>query len=133
MTDEPAKPTEPAPSTPKPEEPEAETVKLIDFDTFLGVDLRTAEVISAEAHPNADRLLVLRVRLGDEERQLVAGIKGHYELEDLVGRTVVVVANLKPARLRGVDSQGMILAVRDGDRVILVSPESPSASGLRVS
>ena len=106
---------------------------MITIDDFAKVDLRTAEVLAAEAHPNADRLLVLRIRLGEEERQLVAGIRAFYAPEDLVGKTIVVVANLQPAMLRGVESQGMLLAVRDGDDVKVLRPDGDVASGLRVS
>lgn len=106
---------------------------MISIDDFAKVDLRTAEVTAAEAHPDADRLLVLKVRLGEEERQIVAGIRAHYEPEALVGKTIVIVANLEPAKLRGVESQGMLLAVRDGDRVVVLSSDAPVASGLRVS
>lgn len=106
---------------------------MITIDDFAKVELRTAEVLAAEAHPNADRLLVLRVRVGEEERQIVAGIRGHYEPEALVGKTLVIVANLEPAQLRGVESQGMLLAVRDGDRVVTLTSETPVASGLRVT
>ena len=84
---------------------------------------------AAEPHPNADRLLVLRVDLGGEERQIVAGIRAHYAPETLVGRQVVVVANLEPAMLRGVESQGMLLAASSGDRVVLVRPDEPVAAG----
>lgn len=106
---------------------------MITIDDFAKVELRTAEVLSAEAHPNADRLLVLRIKVGEEERQLVAGIRAHYEPEALVGKTVVIVANLQPATLRGVESQGMLLAVKDGDRVCVLSPDGAVASGLQVS
>jgi methionyl-tRNA synthetase len=106
---------------------------MITIDDFAKVELRTAEVVSAEAHPNADRLLVLKVRVGEEERQIVAGIRAHYEPEALVGKTIVIVANLQPAELRGVESQGMLLAVRDADRVVVLSSDAPVASGLRVS
>jgi len=106
---------------------------VITIDDFAKVELRTAEVLSAEAHPNADRLLVLRIKVGEEERQLVAGIRAHYEPEALVGKTVVIVANLQPATLRGVESQGMLLAVKDGDRVCVLSPDGAVASGLQVS
>ena len=106
---------------------------MITIDDFAKVELRTAEVVSAEAHPNADRLLVLKVRVGEEERQIVAGIRAHYEPEALVGKTIVIVANLQPVELRGVESQGMLLAVRDADRVVVLSSDAPVASGLRVS
>jgi len=105
----------------------------ITIDDFARVDLRTAQVLSAEPHPNADRLLVLRIRLGDEERQLVAGIRPWYAPEALVGKTIIVVANLQPATLRGIESQGMLLAVRDEGGVRVLTPDGPVASGLRVS
>lgn len=106
---------------------------MITIDDFKKVDLRTAEVLAAEPHPNADRLLVLRIRLGEEERQLVAGIRAWYPPESLVGKTVIVVANLQPATLRGVESQGMLLAVTDESGVRVLTPDGPVASGLRVS
>ncbi len=106
---------------------------MITIDDFAKVELRTAEVLSVEEHPNADRLLVLRIRLGEEERRLVAGIRAHYAPDELVGKTIIVVANLQPAMLRGVESQGMLLAVRDGDAVHVLTPDSSVASGLRVS
>ena len=77
--------------------------------------LRAAEVIGAERVPKTDKLLKLRLRLGDAERTVVSGIAEHYAPEDLVGRMLVVVANLKPAKLRGIVSQGMILAAEDED------------------
>ena len=109
---------------------------MITIDDFAKVDLRTAEVLSAEAHPNADRLLVLKVRVGEEERQIVAGIRAHYEAEALVGKTIVVVANLQPVTLRGVESQGMLLAVSDPakERVVVLTTEQTGVpSGWRVS
>ena len=107
---------------------------MISFDDWQKIELKTAEVVSVEVHPDADRLLVIRVRLGDdEERQLVAGIRGHYEPEQLVGKTVVVLANLEPAMLRGVESQGMILAVKDGDRVVVLTTDGPAAPGLSIT
>ena len=106
---------------------------MITIDDFAKVELRTARVVSAEAHPNADRLLVLQIEVGEEKRQLVAGIRGHYEPEELVGKTLVIVANLEPAKLRGIESQGMLLAVSDGDRVVVLTTEKETATGLRVT
>ena len=102
---------------------------MITIDQFRALDLRVGTVRAAEPHPNADRLLLLRVDLGTEERQLVAGIRAHYDPAALVGRQVVVVANLEPAKLRGVESQGMVLAVSDGDRVVLLRPDDPVMPG----
>ncbi|TMA68734.1 MAG: methionine--tRNA ligase subunit beta [Deltaproteobacteria bacterium] len=102
---------------------------MITIDQFRALDLRVGTVRAAEPHPNADRLLLLRIDLGTEERQLVAGIRAHYDPAALVGRQVVVVANLEPAQLRGVESQGMVLAVSDGDRVVLLRPDDPVMPG----
>jgi methionyl-tRNA synthetase len=102
---------------------------VITIDQFRALELRVGTVRAAEPHPNADRLLVLRVDLGGEERQLVAGIRAHYEPAALVGRQVVVVANLEAARLRGVESQGMVLAASDGERVVLLEPDAPVPPG----
>jgi methionine--tRNA ligase beta chain len=101
----------------------------ITIDQFRGLELRVGTVKTAEPHPNADRLLVLHVDLGTEERQIVAGIRAHYDPAALVGRQVVVVANLEPAKLRGVESQGMVLAAADGERVVLVRPDDTVTTG----
>lgn len=106
---------------------------MITIDDFSRIDLRIATVLSAEAHPNADRLVVLKVDLGDERRQLVAGIRKHYEPAELVGKRIVVVANLQPATLRGIESQGMILAASDEEgRLSLVTPEKEVNIGAKV-
>jgi methionine--tRNA ligase beta chain len=105
----------------------------ISLDEFRAVDLRIATITAAAPHPNADRLVVLTIDLGGEQRQLVAGIRLHYAPEDLVGKQIVVVANLQPATLRGVESQGMLLAASDGDgRLALVIPEKPVTAGAQV-
>jgi methionyl-tRNA synthetase len=106
--------------------------ETIGIEEFRRIELRIATVTAAEAHPNADRLLVVRVDLGGEERRVVAGIRSHYRPEDLVGRQVVVVANLAPAMLRGVESQGMILAAADGDRMVILGPTDRVPSGAPV-
>jgi methionyl-tRNA synthetase len=102
---------------------------MITIEKFREMELRVGTVVAAEAHPNADRLLVLRVSIGTEERQVVAGIRAHYEAAALVGRQVIVVANLEPAKLRGVESQGMVLAAADGERVVLLRPDEAVAAG----
>ena len=109
-----------------------EGVTKISIDEFGKIELRVATVKAAEPHPKADRLLVLKIDLGSEERQLVAGIRAHYAPEDLIGKQIVVVANLQPAVLRGVESQGMLLAASDGEKVIVLSPEKPITPGSRV-
>ncbi|MBI3782758.1 MAG: methionine--tRNA ligase subunit beta [Deltaproteobacteria bacterium] len=106
---------------------------MLTIDDFRNVELRVATILAAEPHPNADRLLVLKIDLGSEQRQLVAGIRAHYEPETLVGKQIVVVANLQPAMLRGVESQGMLLAASDAEgRLAFVTPERPVAAGATV-
>ena len=106
---------------------------MISIDEFRKIELKVATIKHAEPHPNADRLMVLKIDLGSEERQLVAGIKGHYAAEDLIGRQIVVVANLEPAKLRGIESQGMMLAATDNDRIVILNPEKPVSPGAKVS
>ncbi len=105
---------------------------MITIDEFAKVELRVATIKAAEPHPKADRLLVLRIDLGSEERQLVAGIRAHYTPEELVGKQIVVVTNLQPATLRGVESQGMLLAASDDEHIVVLSPEKPIAPGAQV-
>jgi methionyl-tRNA synthetase len=106
---------------------------MISIEEFRKVELKIATVKSAEPHPNADKLMVLQVDLGDEQRQIVAGIRNHYEPGELVGKQIVVVANLEPAKLRGLESQGMLLAASDEARVIVLTPEKSVQPGARVS
>jgi methionine--tRNA ligase beta chain len=105
----------------------------ITIDEFNRVDLRIAEVLEAKVVAGADKLLELRIRIGETTRTLVAGIAQQYAPGSLVGRKIVVVANLKPRRVRGVESQGMLLAASDGDRPILLAPDRDVPSGARVS
>jgi methionyl-tRNA synthetase len=104
----------------KPAEPVA-GVTTIEVADFQKVQLRTAEILSAEPVPGADKLLRLQIRIGEETRQIVAGIAKHYAPADLPGKTVVVVANLKPAKIRGVESNGMLLAASSGETLRLVT------------
>jgi methionyl-tRNA synthetase len=108
-------------------------VGQITIDDFKKVELRIAEVLEAKPVAGADKLLELRIKLGDETRTLAAGIAQYYRPADLVGRKIVVVANLQPRKVRGVESQGMLLAASDGDRVILLTPEKDIPSGAPVS
>ena len=98
-------------------------------DPFASVDLRAARVLSVEPHPDADKLYVLKVDIGSEQRQLVAGLRAYYKPEELVGKNVVIVANLEPAKLRGELSEGMILACDDGT---LLVPEKKVRDGLKI-
>jgi tRNA-binding protein len=105
---------------------------MISIDDFRKVELKVATVKSAEPHPNADKLIVLQVDLGSEQRQICAGIRNHYTPEELVGKQIVVVANLETAKLRGLESQGMLLAASDDGRVIILTPEKPVLAGAQV-
>ncbi len=107
----------------------------ITFDDFLKLDLRIGSIKQAELHPKADRLIVLQVDLGSEQRQIIAGIRGHYEPEQLVGKQIVVLTNLPPRNMRGLESQGMLLAASNDDHssVILITPDKEIAPGSGVS
>ncbi len=104
----------------------------ISIQDFSEIDLRVAVIKAVEEHPNADKLLVLKIDVGDGEKQLVAGIKNHYSVEELIGKKIIVVNNLAPAVLRGVESQGMLLAARDDDKVVLLTTEKDVGPGSRV-
>lgn len=99
------------------------------FDEFKKLELRVAEILDAKPHPNADRLYVLDLVVGGEKKQVVAGIKNHYTPAELIGKKVVVVNNLEPAVIRGIESQGMVLAASEGDTLTLVTPERAIGSG----
>jgi methionyl-tRNA synthetase len=103
--------------------------ELIDIDYFKKVKLRTAEIIAAEKAPNADKLLRLQVKIGEETRQVLAGIAQWYAPESLVGQQVVIVANLKPATIRGLESNGMLLAAQDEGGVVILTPQRKMATG----
>jgi methionyl-tRNA synthetase len=105
---------------------------LIDIKEFARVDLRTAKVLEAEKVEGADKLLKLQIELGSEKRQIISGIALHYKPEDLVGKTVLVVANLKPAKIRGVESYGMLLAAKEGDKLVLATVNTEIGSGAKV-
>jgi len=104
----------------------------IPFEEFAKLDLRIGVVKEAEIHPSADRLYVLKVDLGDKELQLVAGIRKTYFPEELLGRRIVVLANLEPKLLRGIESQGMLLAASTESGPVLLSPDKETPAGSRV-
>jgi methionyl-tRNA synthetase len=119
-----------APST---SSPAPVPVSKISIEDFMKVELRVAKVLAAERVPKSKKLLKLQVDVGSEQRQIVAGIAEAYEPDALVGRTVVIVFNLQPATLMGVESNGMVLAASpDGDKPVLLSFEHPPAPGTRV-
>ncbi|MCP5464175.1 MAG: methionine--tRNA ligase [Deltaproteobacteria bacterium] len=123
------------------EEPEAKQVpvqskeddKLISIEDFLKVDLRVAEVLQAEKVEGADKLLKLQIALGDEKRQIIAGVAEHYTPEEMLGKSVIVVANLKPATIRGIESNGMLLAAKKGKKKFsLIGPIAEMPSNAKV-
>jgi methionyl-tRNA synthetase len=95
----------------------------ISFDEFLKMRLKVATILEAQPHPNADKLYVLKVDLGDKQAQLVAGIRNSYTTEELLGKQIVVLENLQPKALRGVESQGMLLAASSPQGPVLLTPE----------
>lgn len=105
---------------------------LITIDDFDKIDLRIAEIVECEKHPDADKLLVLQLKVGKETRQVVSGIAKHYSPEDLIGKKVVLVYNLKPVKLRGIESHGMILAADKGKKLTLATTLEDIASGAKV-
>ena len=114
-------------------QPAAVPPSTVSIEEFGRLVLRIGIVTAAQEHPNADRLLVLTVDIGEgTPRQLVAGIKGSYQASELIGKHVVVVSNLKPATLRGVESQGMVLAASDGSSIVLLSSDRPIRAGSTV-
>jgi methionine--tRNA ligase beta chain len=106
---------------------------MITIDEFRNIELKVATVKAAEPHPNADKLMVLHIDLGSEQRQILAGIRKDYTADELVGRQIVVVVNLETAKLRGMESQGMLLAASDEGRVVILMPQKPVQPGSKVS
>jgi tRNA-binding protein len=97
----------------------------IAYEDFAKLELRIAKVLEARPHPNADKLLLLQVDVGDAQKQVVAGIRQHYTPEQLVGKLIVLVNNLAPALIRGESSEGMLLAATSGEKVILLTADDP--------
>lgn len=107
--------------------PDPNPIGTIKYEDFGKIDFRVAKVLEARPHPNADKLMLLQVDLGDVQKQIVAGIRAHYTPEQLVGRRIIIVNNLEPAMLRGETSNGMLLAASSGDKVVLLQPDDPEA------
>lgn len=116
----------------KEAKPAAAAADEITIDDFAKIDLRVATVVAAERVPKTDKLIKLQVKIGDEERTIVSGIAQHYEPENLIGKNVIVIANLKPAKLRGIESRGMVLAASDGEGNLVLADASGIASGSKV-
>lgn len=107
----------------------------IPFKDWEKLDIRTAKILDVKLHPNADKLYILSVDLGSEQRELVAGLKNHYTEDELRGKSCIVFTNLEPAKIRGVESKGMILAAvnKDESKIILIQPENDIELGSRIS
>lgn len=116
----------------KEAKPAAAAAGEITIDDFAKIDLRVATVVAAERVPKTDKLIKLQVKIGDEERTIVSGIAQHYEPEKLIGKNVIVIANLKPAKLRGIESRGMVLAASDGEGNLVLADAPGIASGSKV-
>lgn len=116
----------------KEAKPAAAAAGEITIDDFAKIDLRVATVVAAERVPKTDKLIKLQVKVGDEERIIVSGIAQHYEPENLIGKNVIVIANLKPAKLRGIESRGMVLAASDGEGNLVLADAPGIASGSKV-
>src|SRR5699024_3846441 len=112
---------------------EAKEDNLITIDDFDKVELKIGTIIEADLHPKADKLLVFQVKIGDETRQIVSGIKKWYSPSDLVGKDVVVCTNLKPVKLRGIESHGMLLAADKDDKLSLLTTISEVGNGALIS
>lgn len=116
----------------KEAKPAAAAADEITIDDFAKIDLRVATVVAAERVPKTDKLIKLQVKIGDEERTIVSGIAQHYEPENLISKNVIVIANLKPAKLRGIESRGMVLAASDGEGNLVLADAPGIASGSKV-
>ena len=115
----------PIPTAPK----EEKKVSEITIDDFAKVNLQIGEIISSKCHENADKLLVSQIKIGDEVRQIVSGIAKNYKPEEIIGKKVIVVTNLKPVKIRGVESYGMVLCASNEDKLEIIEvKEVPSGS-----
>ncbi len=113
--------------------PKEEGIALIGIDQFFETALKVGTVVKAEQVPKSKKLLLLQVDIGEEQpRQVVAGIKEWYSAESLLETQVCVVANLKPAKLMGMKSEGMLLAAKDADGLSLIRPEAPKTNGTKI-
>src|SRR4051794_4447022 len=127
--------TTPNPTPPPAASPAQPPTNQITYDDFAKLELRVATVVDCKPHGNADKLLVLQIDIGTERRQICAGLRAHYQPEQLIGKQIVVVANLAPRQMRGEVSNGMLLAASDPvtNKVIVISPSEAVAAGSKVS
>ena len=102
---------------------------MVSYEDFRKLELKIAEIESVALHPNADRLYVLQIKVGEIKKQIVAGIRQHYQEEELKGKKIVIVDNLEPATIRGVESQGMMLAASTPEQLTLIVPDRTIPNG----
>jgi len=107
-------------------------MRSVLIDDFMKIDLRTGKIIEAEKIKKSKKLLKLKVDIGSEVRQVVAGIAESYEPDQLINRTIILVANLKPAKLMGIESQGMLLAANNNGQIVLAGFDPTPSQGIRV-
>ena len=125
--------TKPAEAEEPAETEEMEPIEPeIEFDDFIKVDLRVGKVLACEEVKKSRKLLQLTVEVGNETRTILSGIKSCYSPEDMVGKNVIIAANLKPRKMAGIESHGMVLAVGEGDDIVLIAPQKEVKSGIRV-
>lgn len=106
---------------------------MVSFEDFKKMDIRIAQIKEVKEHPNADKLFVLNIDLGREQRQIVAGIRNFYKPDELIQKKIVVVTNLEPATIRGVKSTAMLLAAKDDDTLAILMPERDIKVGSKIS
>ena len=143
MTQQPSQPSSTPPqnaptAAPAPAPAAAPAGKpMVSYEDFAKLDLRVAKIVEVGDHPNADKLLVLKIDLGGEQRQIIAGLKGYCSHESLLGRHIVVLANLQPRKMRGLESQGMLLAATavegENRRVVVLTPSDAVPPGSTIS
>jgi methionine--tRNA ligase beta chain len=109
-----------------------EAVSMLSYDDFQKLDLRVAKIVAAEKIAGSDKLLKLQVDVGNEKRQIVAGIAQKYSADELVDKNIIILANLEPRKLRGIESQGMLLAAVEGDNTVLLTTDKEISAGAKV-
>ena len=105
---------------------------MVSFEEFKKLDIRIAKVLEIKEHPNADKLFILKIDTGEKQKQIVAGIRNLYKKEDLLGKQIVVIDNLEPVTIRGVSSEGMLLAAQGDDTISVLIPDRSIKTGTKV-
>ena len=105
----------------------------VNFEDWQNLDFRVAEILEVNDHPNADKLYIIIVKIDKEKRTIVAGIKDSYSKEDLIGKKIIVFTNIKPTTIRGIKSNGMLLATSNKDEIVLLIPDKEIDSGSKIS